>query len=65
MGKQTEFVRNPHAAKGDEISLAETMHVIAVADTHSLNILKRSARNSTGRDHRLETDAQRLARLQD
>ncbi|MDT4878476.1 hypothetical protein FQZ97_1140750 [compost metagenome] len=35
MGDQPELVGDPHAAKGDEIALAETVHVIAVANTHS------------------------------
>jgi hypothetical protein len=25
---------NPHAAEGDELALAETVHVVAVANTH-------------------------------
>ncbi len=35
MREQPELVRDPHPTEGDEIALTETMHVIAMADTHS------------------------------
>ena len=33
MSEQTKAVGNLHAAKGDEITLAETVHIVAVANT--------------------------------
>jgi hypothetical protein len=34
MGHQAETVCNPHAAQGDEIAFGETVHIIAMANTH-------------------------------
>ena len=34
MGQQAESVGNAHAAEGDEFTLGETVHIIAVANTH-------------------------------
>ncbi|MCY1284810.1 hypothetical protein D9M70_337280 [compost metagenome] len=46
MGDQAELVGDSHAAEGDEIALAETVHVVAVADTHDGNTLPKSGRDS-------------------
>jgi hypothetical protein len=34
MRKQTELVRDPYPAQGNEIAFSETVHIIAVANTH-------------------------------
>ena len=34
MGNEPVPVRNAHTAQGNEIPLAEAVHVVAVADTH-------------------------------
>ncbi|MNU07885.1 hypothetical protein D3C72_2536870 [compost metagenome] len=45
---EPERVGNAHAAESDEVTLAEAVHVVAVADTHKENALKKSGRDSTG-----------------
>lgn len=34
MSQQPVVVRNAHAAQGDEIAFSETVHIVAVANTH-------------------------------
>lgn len=34
MSQQPMVVRNAHAAQGDEVAFGETVHIIAVANTH-------------------------------
>jgi hypothetical protein len=34
VGEQPEAVCNPHAAQSDEIAFSETVHIVAVANTH-------------------------------
>ncbi len=34
MGDQAEAVGNPHTAEGDKLAPTETVHVVAVANTH-------------------------------
>jgi predicted lipoprotein len=34
MSQQPEFVCNTHAAQGNEIAFSETVHIVAVANTH-------------------------------
>jgi hypothetical protein len=46
MGDEPEFVRDAHAAQGDEITLAEAVYVVTVADTHDGNALLKSGRDS-------------------
>src|SRR5690606_25764217 len=48
MRQQAALMWNPHAAERDEVALAEAMHVVTVADTHSQNTRKRPAADSTG-----------------
>jgi hypothetical protein len=45
MGEQPEAVCNAHAAQSDEIAFSETVHIIAVANTH-----KKTPRFLSGRD---------------
>src|SRR5690606_28374211 len=44
---QPEPVGNAHPAKGDEIPLAEAVHVEAMADTHVITPCRKTARDST------------------
>ena len=57
VSEQSEAVCNTHAAQSDEIAFSETVHIIAVANTH-----KKTPRFLSGRD---STCIRRLERVRD
>ena len=54
VGDQPMFVGNAHAAEGDEVALAEAMHVVAMANSHEKTPWLESGRDSTPDRDRLQ-----------